>query len=59
MEANMASEPPKLSQYELARRQALIDATWKAHLNEQEHRREVAEARSFHKSPQDPDFNLR
>jgi hypothetical protein len=26
---------------------------------EREHRREVAERRSFHKAPGDPDFNLR
>jgi len=55
----MANEPPKLPPHELARRQALIDEAWERKLADQQHRRETAERRVFHKGPDDPDFNLR
>jgi len=52
----LMNEAPKLSEHELARRQAIMDAQWELTLIEKEHRREEAERRSFHKASGDPDW---
>jgi hypothetical protein len=49
--------PPMLSQHELIRRQAIIDAQWEMMLIEKQRIREEAERRSFHKAPGDPDWS--
>ena len=56
--ANVVEFPPKLSEQELMRRQAIIDQHWQAMLDEKELLRKEAEARSFHKAPGDPDWDL-
>jgi hypothetical protein len=48
-----------LSQHELTRRQAIIDAQWQAMLDEKELLRQEAAKRSFHKAPGDADFDWR
>ena len=50
------NEAPKLSEHELARRQAIMDAQWELTLIEKELRREEAERRSFHKASGDPEW---
>ena len=44
---------------ERMRRQAIIDMYHEAKVVDEQQRREQAEARGFHKSPQDDDFDLR
>jgi hypothetical protein len=44
---------------EVQRRQAIIDMYHEAKVVDEQQRRAAAEARGFHKSPQDDDFNLR
>jgi hypothetical protein len=48
--------PPRLSEQELMRRQALLDQHWQAMLDEKARLREEAERQSFHKGPGDPDW---
>lgn|SRR5262249_12660499 len=55
VEAEVLPFPPKLSEHELIRRQALIDQAWKATLDaKRELEREAAE--SCHRGPGDPDY---
>jgi hypothetical protein len=56
--ANVVEFPPKLSEQELMRRQAILDQHWQAMLDEKALLREEALKRSFHKAPGDPDWNL-
>ena len=51
--------PPKFSEQELMRRQAVIDQHWQAMLDEKELLRKEAERRSFNKAPGDPDWKLK
>jgi hypothetical protein len=46
----------RLSHHELLRRQAIIDEHWQAMLDEKARIRAAAERRSFHKGPDDPDW---
>jgi hypothetical protein len=55
---NVVEFPPKLSEQELMRRQAIIDQHWQRMLDEKAILRAEQEKRSFHKSPLDPDWDL-
>ena len=50
-------EPRKISEQELAHRQAVVDRFWEAHLAEQQWRRANAERRTFNRGPDDADWN--
>ena len=54
----MPDEPP-VPEFELWRRQCVIDAQWEKTLAEREHRREQAERRSFHRAPGDTDWDIK
>jgi len=57
MAASGATAAPTTSEFEFAHRQAVVDETWERKLADEQHRREQAERRSFHKAPGDPDWN--
>ena len=55
LEAEVLSFPPKLSEQELCRRQAILDAEWERHIAAQRDlQAEAAEA--CHRGPSDPDW---
>ena len=58
LEAEVLPFPPKLSEQELCRRQAILDATWEAHLAAQREL-EADVARYCHVGPGDPDWGTR
>jgi hypothetical protein len=55
LEAEVLPFPPKLSEQELMRRQALIDAAWESNLAAQRDL-DADVARSCHRAPGDPDY---
>jgi hypothetical protein len=53
--AQVLQFPPRLSEQELGRRQAIIDATWMK-VQEQRQELELQRARTCHRGPGDPDW---
>jgi hypothetical protein len=58
LEGKVLSFPDVLSDQELCRRQAVIDAAWERNL-EAKRELEAEAARSFHRGPGDSDYRLR
>ena len=58
LEAQVLPFPSKLSDQELARRQAILDAYWERHIAAQREL-DAEAARSCHRGPRDPDREIR
>ena len=58
LEAEVLPFPPKLSDQELIRRQAILDAAWERHIAAQREL-EAEAALTCHRGPGDPDWGTR